>query len=61
MNDNSFEMCIDCSNKQSDAKLQKGNYYCPVAQEILPEGIVSYDTDATECIEKGFLEKLIGQ
>lgn len=46
MNDNSFKMCIDCANKQSRVDLAKGTYYCPLVKEILPNGIVHYDTDA---------------
>lgn len=53
MNADSFKMCIDCANKQSDSKLPKGMYYCPYVQGILPNGIVHYDTDSTECIRKG--------
>lgn len=53
MNDNSFKMCIDCANKQSRVNLAKGTYYCPFIKEILPNGIVYYDTDATECVDKG--------
>jgi hypothetical protein len=53
MNDNSFKMCIDCANKQSNSKLEKGMYYCPFVEEILPNGIVYNDTDATECVNKG--------
>lgn len=36
MNDNSFKMCIDCANKQSNPQLSKGMYYCPFVQGILP-------------------------
>ena len=46
-------MRIDCANKQSDSILPKGMYYCPYVQGILPNGIVHYDTDSTECIWKG--------
>ena len=53
MNDNSFKMCIDCANKQSNPQLSKGMYYCPFVQGVLPNGIVHYDTDATECVRKG--------
>ena len=53
MNADSFKMCINCANKQSDSKLPKGMYYCPYVQGILPNGIVHYDTDSTECIRKG--------
>ena len=37
-------------NKQSLANLRKGTYYCPLVEHIVPNGIVYYDTDATECI-----------
>ena len=53
MNDNSFKMCIDCANKQSRVNMAKGTYYCPFVKDVLPDGIVHYDTDATECIDKG--------
>lgn len=53
MNDNSFKMCIDCANKQFNPELSNGMYYCPFVRGILPNGIVHYDTDATECVRKG--------
>lgn len=53
MNDNSFKMCIDCANKQSRVNLSRETYYCPFVKDILPNGIVHYDTDATECVYKG--------
>ena len=53
MNDNSFKMCIDCANKQSRVNMAKGTYYCPLVKDVPPDGIVHYDTDATECIDKG--------
>lgn len=59
MNANSFKMCIDCANKQSDSKLPRGVYYCGIVQNILPKGIVYYDTDATECIHKGVFREII--
>lgn len=58
MNDNSFKMCIDCANKQSRVNLAKGTYYCPFIKEILPNGIVHYDTDATECVDKGIFREI---
>lgn len=59
MNAYSFKMCIDCANKQSDSKLPRDVYYCPYVQNILPKGIVYYDTDATECIRKGVFKEII--
>ena len=29
METNSFKMCIDCVNKQSNPNLPQGMYYCP--------------------------------
>lgn len=52
-------MCVDCANKQFNSKLPKGMYYCPCVQNILPNGIVHYDTDATECIRKGIFKEII--
>lgn len=59
MNTNEFKMCIDCANKQVDLKLPRGAYYCPYVQDILPNGIVYYDTDSTECIQKGIFREII--
>ncbi len=58
MNDNSFKMCIDCANKQSDPKLPKGMYYCPYVKDLLPNGIVYYDTDSTECVRNGIFKEI---
>lgn len=58
MKENSFQMCIDCANKQSSPQLPDGMYYCPYVQDILPNGIIHYSTDATECVRNGvFREK----
>lgn len=48
-----FKTCIDCCNKQSSHLLPKGRYYCPIVKNIIPKGIVHYDTDASECIQRG--------
>lgn len=58
MNINCLIFCSDCSNKQSSPELPSGVYYCPYVKEILPKGIVYYDTDATECVEKGFFREI---
>lgn len=46
-------MCLDCANKQSSDQLPKGKYYCPYVKGIFPDGIVSFDIDATECVRNG--------
>lgn len=44
--------------KQSRVNLAKGTYYCPFVKEILPNGMVLYDTDSTECVDRVFFEKI---
>lgn len=56
METNSFKMCIDCVNKQSNPNLPQGMYYCPYVQGFLPNGIVYYDTDATDCVRNGIFK-----
>lgn len=58
MNENRFFTCLDCANKQSNPKLPKGSFHCPYVQDILPKGIVYYDTDATECIRNGVFREI---
>lgn len=58
MNINIFFTCIDCANKQSIDQKSEGKYYCPCVQNILPDGIVYYDTDATECVRNGNFRKI---
>ena len=58
--DNTFKTCVDCVNKQPSNNLKKGAYYCQYVKDILPNGIVYYDTDATECIKNGNFNELKG-
>lgn len=53
MEEATFKTCIDCVNKEKYSNRGKGIYYCPVVRDVLPDGIVYYDTDATECIRNG--------
>lgn len=53
MNESQFFMCLDCANKQSSDQLPKGKYYCPYVKGVFPDGIVSFDIDATECVRNG--------
>lgn len=55
---NQFPMCIDCVNKQSSGQLPKGKYYCPYVKGIFPDGIVSFDIDATECVRNGIFREI---
>lgn len=58
METNSFKTCIDCANRQSNQNLPKDTYYCPYVQSILPNGIVYYDTDATDCVRNGIFRDI---
>lgn len=58
MNDYTFKTCIDCANKQSDPKLPKGMYSCPYVKGVLPDSIVHYDTDSTECVKNGVFKDI---
>lgn len=57
----SFKTCIDCVNKRMFPNLERGAYYCPLVKNILPNGIVYYDTDATECIKRGLFKEQLGE
>ena len=55
MDDNSFKMCADCTNKRSIDVDGKGRerYYCALVDGKIPKGIVYDSTDASECIRLG--------
>lgn len=56
MEENQFPMCIDCANKQYSDQLPRGKYYCPYVKSVFPDGIVSFDIDATECVRIGIFK-----
>lgn len=45
--------CANCMHKTKKEGLKSGEYYCSIAAEILPDGIVTFDTDGTHCTEIG--------
>lgn len=45
--------CADCMRKTKKDGLEFGEYYCDAVADILPNGIVTPDTDGTHCIELG--------
>ncbi len=51
-----FKCCADCTRKVKVSGLSKGEYYCSQVKDFIPNGIVYDDTDATECIAKGFFK-----
>ena len=49
-----FPLCGGCSRREKSEKLREGEYNCAIAKSFLPNGIVTNDTDATECVRKGW-------
>ncbi|MBR3528994.1 MAG: hypothetical protein IKN84_04960 [Bacteroidales bacterium] len=45
--------CANCMRKTKKDGFEFGEYYCDVAVDILPNGIVTPDTDGTHCVELG--------
>ena len=45
-----FLMCGGCSRKEVRSGMKKGEYYCRVVDGTIPNGKVTYDTDATACV-----------
>ena len=52
-----FQMCCDCSHKEK-RDLGKGIYYCRFVDGTIPKGIVTVDTDASQCVYKGFFRPI---
>ena len=50
----SFLMCAECSCKEKLGELRKDEYYCRYATNVFPNGIVTADVDATNCIKQGW-------
>ena len=46
-------MCAGCSRKVKRKGLKKGEYYCDVAECVVPNGVVTDDMDATNCVKNG--------
>ena len=49
---NKLITCASCLNKVSKDNLNKGDFYCSLVKDVIPDGIVNYTTDASECIKK---------
>lgn len=46
--------CADCMRKTKKDGLEFGEYYCDVVAGILPNGIVTPDTDGSRCVKEGY-------
>ncbi len=53
-----FPLCGGCSRREKRKELRDGEYYCTVVDGILPNGVVTIDTDATKCIEEGWYKSM---
>lgn len=45
--------CAGCMHKTKKNGLEFGEYYCDIVADILPNGIVTSDTDGTLCVKDG--------
>lgn len=53
MKEQGLVLCASCRNKQKRDGLKKEEYYCSVVDGIVPNGIITSDTEALTCIDKG--------
>lgn len=49
-----FHFCGECSHKEKREHLKEGEFYCSIAATILSNGIITYDTDASNCVQEGW-------
>jgi hypothetical protein len=49
-----FPLCGGCSRRERREELEDEEYYCAIADSILPKGNVTNDTDATNCVRNGW-------
>ena len=45
-----FYLCGGCSHRERRKGLKDGEYFCAIAKTFLPNGIVTNDTDSTDCV-----------
>lgn len=51
-----FPLCGGCSRKERRVGLKDGEYYCAIAEKILPKGTVTNDMDATNCVRNDWFK-----
>ena len=49
-----FPLCGGCSRREKHEGLRDDEFYCPLVENVLPNGIVTNDTDVTDCVNKGW-------
>ena len=50
---NGIPYCARCSRKAKKADLKVNEYFCPIVANTPMNGIVTGDTDGSECVELG--------
>lgn len=53
-----FPRCGGCSRREKREGMKKDEYYCAIADAILPNGVVTNDTDATNCARNGWYKPI---
>ena len=51
-----FPLCGGCSRREIRVGLKDGEYYCAIAEKILPKGTVTNDMDATNCVRNDWFK-----
>lgn len=49
-----FPLCGGCSRKERGRGLKDDEFFCSIAETILPTGIITDDVDATDCVKNGW-------
>ena len=49
-----FYLCGGCSHRERRKGLTDGEYFCAIAKTFLPNGIVTNDTDSTDCVRNNW-------
>lgn len=53
-----FPFCGLCAHKEKREGLAENEFYCPYAEAHFPNGIVTSDVDATDCVKKGIYQPI---
>lgn len=54
-----FPLCGGCSRREKREGMRNDEYYCAIADTILPHGVVTNDTDATNCARNGWYKPIL--
>lgn len=53
-----FPFCGGCSRRERREGIKDGEFYCAIAETILPKATVTNDMDASNCVQKGWYNPL---